>query len=98
MNRNLLANVTGFIFAIIAVAHFIRFALQWEFSFAGKEIPLWASVVAAFLAGYLAYEHFRKRKTWYVCTGTCGGISSKSGVCGAADCPKKGIPLEEVQI
>jgi hypothetical protein len=31
----------------------------------------------------------------YICTGGCGGVSEKPGVCQAIDCPKYGKPLEE---
>lgn len=30
----------------------------------------------------------------YVCTGGCGGVSAKPGVCAAPDCPHHGKPLE----
>lgn len=29
----------------------------------------------------------------YICTGGCGGVSDKPGVCQAALCPKHGQPL-----
>jgi len=31
----------------------------------------------------------------YICTGECGGISEKPGVCQAEICSKKGQPLTE---
>lgn len=31
----------------------------------------------------------------YICTGGCGGVSNKYGVCQATDCPKHGKPLDE---
>lgn len=30
----------------------------------------------------------------YICTGGCGGISAKPGMCAAPDCPRHGKPLE----
>ncbi len=31
--------------------------------------------------------------THYICTGTCGGVADKSGVCQAVTCPMHGKPL-----
>ncbi|MFA6365441.1 MAG: hypothetical protein WCW78_03510 [Candidatus Paceibacterota bacterium] len=31
----------------------------------------------------------------YICTGGCGGVSDKPGVCQTKICPKHGKPLEE---
>jgi len=31
----------------------------------------------------------------YICTGSCGGVSDKAGICGAETCPKHNQPLEE---
>ena len=33
----------------------------------------------------------------YICTGNCGGVADKPGVCQAEDCPKHGEALEECE-
>lgn len=33
----------------------------------------------------------------YICTGDCGGVSEKPGVCQAQTCPKHGQPLSECE-
>lgn len=47
-------------FLIIAVLHAMRLLYQWEANVAGVEVPLWASMAAVVIAGYLAYRGF----TW----------------------------------
>ena len=49
----------GVIFCLIALAHVVRVAIRAEWIVEGITIPLWASWVAMFVAGYLAYEGFR---------------------------------------
>ncbi|MEK7513252.1 MAG: hypothetical protein AAB601_03575 [Patescibacteria group bacterium] len=34
-------------------------------------------------------------KKHYLCTGGCGGVLDRPGVCGAPECPAHGQPLEE---
>ena len=33
----------------------------------------------------------------YICTGECGGVADKPGICQAENCPKSGEPLEECE-
>ncbi|OGD32615.1 hypothetical protein A3C91_01995 [Candidatus Azambacteria bacterium RIFCSPHIGHO2_02_FULL_52_12] len=33
--------------------------------------------------------------THYICTGGCGGVSDKPGVCQDENCPKHGMPLDQ---
>ncbi|MBI2889010.1 MAG: hypothetical protein HYY10_03765 [Candidatus Liptonbacteria bacterium] len=98
MNIRSLVKATGVVFGVIALAHLVRAALRWEMSFAGRSVPVWVSVLIVVLSGYLAYESFRKRGTHYMCTGGCGGVSPKPGVCQAEGCAKKGMPLMETSL
>jgi hypothetical protein len=92
----LLARVSGVVFGLFAVAHAVRAVFRWEVTFAGRAMPVWASVLVALIAAYLAYECLRKREVRYICVGECGGMSLKPGVCQAEKCAKKGMPLVEV--
>ncbi len=98
MSKRLLVKMGGVVFALIALAHLVRAALRWEVLLAGWSVPMWTSILAAIIAGYLAYESFRTRPAHYTCTGGCGGVSPTPGVCQASSCAKKGIPLEECRI
>jgi hypothetical protein len=93
MSTILLLRVSGVVFALVAIGQLVRVVFRWEASVAGSSVPIWASVVAIVLAGYLAYESFRNRSGHYVCTGGCAGVSSAPGVCQAQTCAKKGMPL-----
>ena len=95
MNKMTLVRCAGIVFAIVAVGNLVRLVVGWEVSVAGRAVPLWASGLAVLVAGYLSYESFRKRPGRYGCTGSCGGVSSTPGVCQAASCEKKGLPLTE---
>ncbi len=98
MNNSVLARTSGVVFAVIAFGHLVRAAFRWEVLFAGWSVPIWVSVLIAILFGYLAYESFKRRPAHYVCTGGCGGVSSKPGACQAEGCAKKGVPLVECRI
>ncbi|MBI2623484.1 MAG: hypothetical protein HYW65_02820 [Candidatus Liptonbacteria bacterium] len=96
MGTRVLIRVSGIIFGLFALAHAVRAIFRWEITFAGRAMPIWASVLVAVIAAYLAYESFRTREVRYICTGECGGMSPKPGMCQAEKCAKKGMPLEEV--
>jgi len=98
MNKYLLMRISGVIFAGVMLSQLIRAVLRWEMSFAGVEVPIWVSVCIAVIGLYCSYECFRRRAAHYICTGGCGGVSSKPGVCQAEGCKKKKMPLEECQV
>lgn len=54
MNNQTYYRSVSVIFLVIGVLHVARLAYGWEAIIAGVEIPLWASAVAAVIAGYLA--------------------------------------------
>ena len=63
MSHKTYAVVTGIIFLLIALLHLLRLLYGWEAIIAGWSVPDWVSVVALMIAGYLAYEGFRLRRT-----------------------------------
>lgn len=62
MSQKTFSLAAAIIFSLIALAHIVRVAFGVEWIVEGRTIPLWASWVAVFLAGYLAYEGFRWAK------------------------------------
>jgi len=58
MESKTVMQISGTIFAIIAVLHLLRAILGWEANIAGLSIPTWASWIALIVSGYLAYLNF----------------------------------------
>jgi hypothetical protein len=59
MNRYVL--VSGLFLVLLACVQLLRLILGWRVTVAGVEIPLWASAIAALIAGSLAIWAFRAR-------------------------------------
>lgn len=53
------AATSGTIFLIVALAHLIRIALEWEFRIGGWDAPSWLSLIAVVAAGFLGYTGLR---------------------------------------
>lgn len=53
--------VSGLFLVLLACVQLLRLILGWRVTVAGVEIPLWASGVAAVIAGSLAIWAFRLR-------------------------------------
>jgi hypothetical protein len=53
--------VSGLFLLLLACVQILRLILGWRVTVAGMEIPLWASGVAALIAGSLAVWAFRVR-------------------------------------
>ena len=51
--------VSGLFLTVITCAQLLRLILRWPVIIAGASIPLWASAVAALVAGGLAIWAFR---------------------------------------
>ncbi len=49
----------GVVFSLIALAHLLRIALAAAVVVEGMTVPMWASIPAAILTGYLSFEGFR---------------------------------------
>ena len=53
--------VSGLFLILLTCVQLLRLALGWQVTVAGLEIPLWASGLAALIAGSLAVWAFRVR-------------------------------------
>lgn len=54
--------LTGLLFAVVALVHALRVLLGWNAMIGGWEVPTWLSIVAIIAAGYLAYTAFKLNK------------------------------------
>jgi len=61
MNQQNYNRVTGSIFLVIFALHAARLVFGWDAFVNYYEIPLWLSVVAAVLSGYLSFAAFRAK-------------------------------------
>lgn len=59
MNLRSYALVSSVIFALVAVVHVLRVVQQWDLVLDGWRAPMWASIAAAIVSGFLAYVGFR---------------------------------------
>jgi hypothetical protein len=55
------ARVTAVIFGIIAVLHLLRLIFTWEAQIGGWLVPVWLSVVAVIVAGWLFIAGLRQK-------------------------------------
>lgn len=53
MKQDTFNRAAGIIFLIIALLHLARLIYGWEAAIVGVSIPMWASVLAVAIAGYL---------------------------------------------
>lgn len=58
MTQNVYALVAGVVFLLIALAHLARVAFGVPVVIYEVHIPMWASLLAVVLMGYLSYEGF----------------------------------------
>lgn len=61
MSKNYIV-VSGLIFGVVALAQVLRAAMQLPVQVGGFEIPVWASWVAAVVAGTLCVWAFRSQR------------------------------------
>lgn len=59
MQQKTFSLTAGVIFLLIALGHLLRVALGATVVVEGVAIPIWASVLAVVVMGYLAYEGLR---------------------------------------
>ena len=52
--------IASLLLGLIAVAQALRFALGWPVTINGFSVPLWASAIAAVVAGGLAFMLWRE--------------------------------------
>jgi hypothetical protein len=67
MSKQAYALVSCLIFLLVAIAHLVRLFWQWDVTIDGWQFPMWASVIAALVAGYLSFEGFQtyRQSRWF---------------------------------
>lgn len=55
--------------ALIAVLQFLRFAFGWPVTVEGMNVPVWASAIAAVVAGGLATMVWKEAFGWHLPAG-----------------------------
>jgi uncharacterized membrane protein len=61
MSQRTFLVIAGLIFLLVAIVHLARLLLKWTVVFNGWTVPMWVSVVALIVAGYLAFEGLKPR-------------------------------------
>ena len=59
MNQKTFSLVAGVFFLLIALAHVLRIVFSVSVVVQNTSIPMWVSVIAVVVAGYLAYAGLR---------------------------------------
>lgn len=59
MSQRLFALVSAVLFLFIALAHLLRVIVQARATVEGYAVPMWMSVVAVAVTGYLSFQGFR---------------------------------------
>lgn len=59
MRQNTFSLTAGIVFLLIAAGHLLRVVLGATFVVAGVAVPMWASVLAVIVMGYLSFQGFR---------------------------------------
>jgi CHASE2 domain-containing sensor protein len=60
MSHRAFSRVAGLVFLIVAIAHLCRVLLGWTVLVNGWTVPIWMSVVAVVVAGFLAFEAIKR--------------------------------------
>lgn len=60
MKRDTYVQLSGLIFAVVAVMHVLRLVNGWDVVLGTWNVPVVGSVVGAAVAGYLAYTALKK--------------------------------------
>ena len=63
MNQGAFLLITSSIFALIALLHALRLIYGWTVTIGEWIVPVWVSSVGFLIAGYLAYQGFRLKRT-----------------------------------
>lgn len=59
MSQRTFSLTAAVVFLLITLGHLLRVVLGATFVVGGVSVPMWASVLAIILMGYLAFEGFR---------------------------------------
>jgi uncharacterized membrane protein len=58
MSQKNFSLVTAIIFLLIAVLHVLRLLYGWPAEIGGWTVPIWLSVAALIISGYLGYQEY----------------------------------------
>jgi hypothetical protein len=61
MSQRTFSLIAGLIFLVVAFAHLLRLFLRWSVILNGWTVPMWVSLLALVVAGFLAFEGLRRR-------------------------------------
>ena len=53
------AAMSSVIFFLVAILHLLRLVLQWDVLIGTWHFPMWGSIVAVLVAGFLCFAGFR---------------------------------------
>ena len=56
MDQKTFSLVAGGLFSIIAVLHALRLVMGWHAAIGGFEVPMWLSVAALIVSGFLGWS------------------------------------------
>ena len=59
MTVQIYAATSSIIFFLVAFLHLLRVVLQWDVLIGTWHFPMWASIVAVLIAGFLSFAGFR---------------------------------------
>lgn len=62
MNKSQYITITGTIFAIVGLLHLIRVVYDWPVSIGSWDVPLFVSILAVLLAGFLVFHAWKFRR------------------------------------
>lgn len=62
MNQKTFFKTSGWIFGLIAALHACRLVQGWPAEIGGWIVPMWASMLAVVIGGYLSWTAFRLSK------------------------------------
>ncbi|OAI45925.1 hypothetical protein AYO44_12265 [Planctomycetaceae bacterium SCGC AG-212-F19] len=56
------AITSSIIFFLVAVLQLLRLVMQWEVVIGGWQAPMWVSIIAVLVAGFMSFAGFRLAK------------------------------------
>ncbi len=62
MNQSQYITLSGLVFAIVGLLHLLRVVKDWPLTVGPWEIPLFLSILAILLAGFLAWSAWQLRR------------------------------------
>ena len=57
-SERILLFLSGYVFLIVALAHLLRIAFDWQILLGAAVVPTWLSWIGVVIAGYLSYSSF----------------------------------------